>query len=223
MDYREEILNALADVCKRAREEGYEEGYVTNFPTQEDAIDLLQKTGWLEEHDKILTESERKNGMNLAWECARKIAEREDDMRNCFHDVSPAEVFSKYSASEAMAKIKAYEEKQKQTQKRCSNCGHSYIDKDGDRLCDIGGRCGGIYAKWTPKQTDEIKVGDEVVDTVGFVSVVTNAKLQGSTNMVALLGNDFETVQIFPIDLLKKTGRHFPQIEEVLKQLKEIE
>lgn len=56
---------------------------------------------------------EYQRGLNDAWEYARKIAEREDDMRNCFHDIAPAEIFGKYSASEAIAKIKKYEERTK--------------------------------------------------------------------------------------------------------------
>ena len=103
-------------------------------------------------------------GLNNAWECAKKLRHMDYSMlykvfdgdNVVIHGIQTKgleAVFEKYSASEAMAKIKEYEEKQKQTQKRCSNCGHSYIDKDGDRLCDIGGSCGGIYAKWTPRDT----------------------------------------------------------------------
>ena len=51
-------------------------------------------------------------GRQEAWECANKIAHREDEMRNCFNDIPPAEVFARYSASEAMDRIKQYEQKQ---------------------------------------------------------------------------------------------------------------
>lgn len=53
-------------------------------------------------------------GLNDGWECARKIAEREDDMRSCFHDIAPAEIFSKYTARQAMRMIKEYDAKNKE-------------------------------------------------------------------------------------------------------------
>lgn len=62
-------------------------------------------------------------GLNDAWECARKIANREDEMREIFHDIAPTEIFMKSSASEAICKIKMYEARQrcvKYTDKKCS-------------------------------------------------------------------------------------------------------
>lgn len=74
--------------CKAAREVGKIDG-------------LLQNHQWgLAQYGK---------GLNDAWECAKRIAEREDEMREIFHDVAPAEVFAKFSPSEVMAKIKEYE------------------------------------------------------------------------------------------------------------------
>lgn len=50
-------------------------------------------------------------GLNDAWECAKNIAEREDDMRNCFADLAPCKIYSDFSASEAMRIIKEYDAK----------------------------------------------------------------------------------------------------------------
>ena len=101
MNYKEEIINALADVCKRARKEGYEEA------------DSNQRENAVYEYER---------GLNDAWECARKIGkvnwltlkqigfEIKDKEKNPSWDV-----VMEYSASEAITKIKDYEEKQKQT------------------------------------------------------------------------------------------------------------
>lgn len=53
-------------------------------------------------------------GLNDAWECARKIANHEDDFRNCCNDIAPAEFFSKYTARQAMRMIKEYDAKTKE-------------------------------------------------------------------------------------------------------------
>lgn len=61
------------------------------------------------------------DGMNLAWECARKIAQtmKRDEITTCFgerDEIGRKMIFEEYSASEAIAKIKEYGEKQKQTE-----------------------------------------------------------------------------------------------------------
>jgi len=115
-------------------------------------------------------------GLKDAWNAARKIAEREDDMRNCFHDISPAEIFGKYSALECMTKIKEYEENQ--------------------------------------KANDEIRVGDEV-DHDGLKSVVVKV-WQDCVCTISQVGT---TPSYTDKSVLKKTGKHFDEIEELLKQL----
>lgn len=63
---------------------------------------------------------------------------------------------------------------------------------------------------------EEFKVGDEVIDDAGNKSVVVN--VSGEYIIVVL---DDGTAMRWLKEGFKKTGRHFPQIEEVLKQMQE--
>lgn len=197
-------------------------------------------------------------GLDDAWECARKIFNWTPYERalvfgdkNCMND---------HSASEAIAKIKKYEE----TEKNCKNCVN-------DGLCFNVGGCNG----WMPKQAglccdsqatretenckacrfdwdnyescgisydekhahciacdhssgfeavkdDEIKVGDEVeICGTGSRSVVTSIKKFNNKNYYRCV-NYYGELSTENDDLPPtKTGRHFPQIAEVLKQMQE--
>ena len=95
-----------------------------------------------------------KDGRNEAWETARKIVTWPDRslINSDTFDLDPGEsIFAKYSASEAIAKLKAYEEKQKADEdvKRgdvvrhkingltyivtlANECGYVLLDSDGN-------------------------------------------------------------------------------------------
>lgn len=125
-------------------------------------------------------------GLNAAWEAARKIFNYShsdvndalfngnahcglsaDGMaRSALHSLSP---------QEAIEKIRKYEEKK-----------------------------------------DEIKAGDEV-EYGRMVYVVT--KITGDESHVLVIHTSGD-VGAIPIDECKKTGRHFPEIENVLEQMK---
>lgn len=130
-------------------------------------------------------------GLNNAWECARKLMLGENDggisieeSRKIF-GVGYYSALSNYSASEAIAKLKEYEEKQK------------------------------------PVEDAEIKIGDEVIYCGGGAH-------DGSVGVVIGAEKDWREVRFkfgwssvgVHKDSLTKTGRHFPQIEEVLEQMK---
>lgn len=67
-----------------------------------------------------------------------------------------------------------------------------------------------------------IKVGDEVVNKYGWKRVVTNTHINGEVTLMDSNGDFYVYCKAEVSDLdLKKTGRHFPQIEKVLQQLKE--
>lgn len=71
---------------------------------------------------------------------------------------------------------------------------------------------------------EELKVGDEVVDKYGWKKVVTKTHNSGEITIMDCNGVFYECCQkAWRMSEFKKTGRHFPQIEEVLKQLKEDE
>ena len=67
------------------------------------------------------------------------------------------------------------------------------------------------------RQTDEIKVGDEVHDKYNpYPRVVTSINKQDMADLIDARGNAHSD----SVFCLKKTGRHFPQIAEVLDQMR---
>ncbi|MBO7713937.1 MAG: hypothetical protein J6S85_10235 [Methanobrevibacter sp.] len=67
---------------------------------------------------------------------------------------------------------------------------------------------------------DEILVGDEVVGKFGFRGVVVGIDLP--SNKASILNVRHTVPQMYPLnDISRKTGRHFSQIAEVIKQLQE--
>ena len=159
---------------------------------------------------------EYNKGLNEAWECAKKLCQSEkygglqEHCAEIFDRKDTFDVFD-YSASEAIAKIKEYEEKQ--TEKSCGTCVHDVeIHEDFCKYC----RHCVDYSKYKSNQTDDIKVGDEVivqVDRIGFV-----------TGFDVLFDRVYVTTKdgwsdAFGRSFVKKTGRHFDAIPEVLKQM----
>lgn len=74
---------------------------------------------------------------------------------------------------------------------------------------------------WEAKQ-DEIKIGDEVQDSDGDRYIVTEIRTDGDICNLSCMRNDGHGYGI-PSKNVKKTGRHFDQIAEVLKQMGEPE
>ena len=132
----------------------------------------------------------REQGRNEAWEAARKLflneengGLKQEDFVSLFDGKRPVMVLAYKSASEVIAKIKAYEE-QKQ------------------------------------KEADEIHVGDEVIPTYGvtepFIAIaVDNDAVYGFD-----INGNYRGASKSETDF-KKTGRHFDEIAEVLKKMKE--
>lgn len=124
------------------------------------------------------------DGLNEAWEAARTVVDCKVpyDFWELGSGQSMLAVFKRYSAKEAIEKIREYEEKQ--------------------------------------KKAAEIKIGDEVTDNDGWKGVVTFISPNDRYLVVTLQdGNALRWKK----ESFKKTGRHFPQIEEVLKQMQEAE
>jgi hypothetical protein len=98
-------------------------------------------------------------------------------------------------------------------------------------LSDIFGTCSAeyIFDNLTISKTmdaiensERIKVGDEVVNKYGWKRVVTNTHINGEVTLMDSNGDFYAycRAEVNALDL-KKTGRHFSQIEEVLQQIKE--
>lgn len=126
-------------------------------------------------------------GLNDAWECAKKIAVSSndggfdlDELNDIFHTRSVTATMSNYSASEAIEKIKTYEEARKQIRVGDELI---YISDDG---------CGRRY------------IVTHIIN-LHFVDVIDEC---GGTTYIN-------------IEMCKKTGRHFSQVEELLKQMQE--
>lgn len=124
------------------------------------------------------------DGLNEAWEAARKIACTTEKggytltaLEQIFNTRSLSDIIDTYTASEAIDAMENYE---------------------------------------------EIKVGDEVINKYGWKRVVTNTHINGEVTLMDSNGDFYVYCRAEVSDLdLKKTGRHFPQIKEVLKQIKD--
>jgi hypothetical protein len=165
-------------------------------------------------------------GMKRAWNVARKILSRHGEG----YDATDREVFGtddvfSLSASEAVAKLDAWEKKQEQTEKKCETCGH-YCGYDNKFKCDIKGLLCIEHDRWIPKQdapeteAGSMEVGDEVecpqIDGIGIVI----AKANKETIMVLSAYADglLRTEE----SKVKKTGNHY-NIKDILDKMKEHE
>ena len=171
---------------RNAYDRGYKQGY-------KDGEDIEQKNGAVTKIEVAKMEYER--GLNDAWEAARKIMLSKcrgglgyEVTLNIFQqpDISGTEHFDilyTYSASEAVAKIKEYEEKQAEQQAK----------------------------------EEKFKVGDEVIsDGRRFVVLGIDS---GEWYDLWCLDNGLTYDMICSKDL-RKTGRSFPQLVELFKQMK---
>lgn len=131
-DYEEKVLNIMdnaKDHIKEQLDRAYKSGY-------EDAESGLVKKAYKDGYEKAKSELEKKvialigeesdrtyqQGLEDAWEAAKKITlDKNDDvglslseMAQIFHTASYDKILKENTASEAIAKIKEYEEQQKQ-------------------------------------------------------------------------------------------------------------
>ena len=140
------------------------------------------------------SEKSYEQGLNDAWECARKIAVEMsiENMQSCGLISNSDEeyeyscgVIRNYSVSEAMTKIKEYEERKK------------------------------------------FHVGDEIIiqfKTTGLNDIGVIIKIDDD-GCLRILDLNYEIIEFVPYKdtlYIKKTGKHFPQIEEALNTMKEI-
>lgn len=93
---------------------GYDDGYETNASEWESALQKAEEEA----------ENAYKKGLNDAWECVRKISREEpfglttEELEQIFNTCSIATVIERNTASEAITRIKEYEDSQN----------HEYID-----------------------------------------------------------------------------------------------
>lgn len=120
-------------------------------------------------------------GRNEAWECIRKIEQMPtSESEPIFNQFGLHNIMNHYSATEAIEKLRAYDEQKKQDDDKHINVGDEVILNDGDKA----------------------------VVTEHHSDVVCVVKHDGCTSFKSK-------------DDIKKTGRTFPEIAEVLKKMKE--
>ena len=164
-----EVLEGIKKNQGNVIDAAYNKGYSQGFIDGRYSAELIDE----------LKEQEYKRGLHDAWEVTRKIADMDAKTFESIFDsyLCWTNVFSSESASEAIEKIREYEEKQKD---------------------------------------EEIKVGDEVMygSDKGVVTLTAN-----TGNTFTVLGYDGGWIIRTSKENLKKTGRHFSEIEAVLKQM----
>ena len=124
-------------------------------------------------------------GRNEAWE-AVKYCVNADEAREynyAFDGCIAKEIFKNYTASEAINKLRKYEEQKEQKE-------------------------------------ESIEVGDEVLFNGCAKAVVLRTRMRGLENYCFIICADGSGGECEKLKL-KKTGRTFPQIAEVLKKMKE--
>lgn len=185
-EYRDKDYSVLEGMQKdsvsklrTAFDKGYKQGYETGVSTQ-GFVD-----GYTEEEAERREKEAYQKGLEKAWETAKYIASltgNDVKRREIIGDCAAWYAFTHYTASEVIANIEAYEQKQKQ---------------------------------------DKIKVGDEVIyDGTGCRGIVTKIFKSDKTYYRCVrYDGDLSTEN--SDNPPTKTGRHFDQIEEVLKALKE--
>lgn len=96
--------------------------------------------------------------------------------------------------------------------KDCDNCGKRYC---GNALCFAN-----EYCEWIPLNTDEIKVGDEVT-VHGIKGIIVQEPCPIGANrelfVIVWYGQHMSSNSLKNVTL---TGKHYPQIAEVLELLK---
>ena len=147
-----------------------------------------------EEICEILSEKSYEDGLNDAWDCARKVIIDKceggisyDERTKIFGSTFVTDVMKKYTASEAIAKIKEYEVKQKQ----------------GNEL-NIG---------------DEIIITLPNALYKGEKGIVTQADTQIDGYARIMFSDGYENS--YKIKAIKKTGKSYPEFVNILEQLKE--
>lgn len=188
---------------KTAFDKGYKQGY--------EATEANEKQAYQE-------------GLDKAWDTMRKILNGFSFYETeVFKTKYYPDIIKKYSASEAIGKIEAFEAKQRRMKENdCEHCSKEY----GTLGC-----CSTVNNEWIYsceeghkeyRQRTEINVGDEVylIDECHPRVVTCITKINGENPAAVQFTKSGKWV-VDNVTELHKTGRHFDQIEEVLKALGE--
>ncbi len=186
--------NDMVDPIKLYKVKGF-----NSFVFDEQGLDKLKRMPTLEQIDAreaeidIIQKTAYENGLHDAWEIAKKIECMDgydgDELIKMFGTDDIESIFKKHTANEVLEKIKTYEEQKVKT------------------------------------FNDEIKVGDEIVVRVvapdrEIAVIVYKIGHVGTTPMYHCIS--FSECNGFIIahnQAIKKTGRHFPQITNLMSKI----
>lgn len=165
----------------------------------EQGLDKLKRMPELEQIDSVIAQIDiiektaYENGLDDAWEIAKKIECMDgydgDELLEMFGTDDIEAIFAKYKASEVLKKVKAFEEQKAKS------------------------------------FNDEIKVGDEIVVTFPHTNrkisvIVYKIDHVNTTPMYYCISFAEGRVFMAPCDkTIKKTGRHFPQITNLMSKI----
>ena len=200
-EYEQKICNIIDNLkaemryqCDKVNEQAYKQGHKRGYA---EGYELGKQDGYEDgkadtpfTDTKDAEEKVYNRGLSDVWDAVRKIIEPADDggysfnaLHTMFGESSIRSILKHNTAIEAIVKIKAYEDKQ--------------------------------------KQDTEIKLGDEVITKYKDHAIAVRDTYY--------VGEDREPFTLIwfgthmsscRVNELSKTGRHFPQITEVLKELR---
>jgi hypothetical protein len=197
-----ELVRLCHEVESHAEDtsEAYRCGYETAKHECEDCntnivVEAIRKEAYEKAYEQGRKDG-KIEGQAETWVCVKKIAfkpeiaECVDDLVRIGFDVGTADswseaielLFEKYSASEAIEKIRQYEQ----------------------------------------EKEEQIQVGDEVKNTQTDARFIVTHMWVNNHGEKGVSGFNYECSAFSTaLDLVRKTGRHFPEIAEVLQKMKE--
>lgn len=230
--FRDKSIESLVEVCKAARKEGYNAGLE----------DGNISDGTFDEKIKEAYE----NGANDAWGLAYKLEESPLDFddgierRDIWGYMDVEDIINQLTGAQALAKLKEYEAKMKEPVFKIGDRVRTLVEKDtlGARRFPVGtigevtavegngievsvdGKKWYYHKKDIELANDVFLVGDEVYlldkNYRGVVTAVwehCGVKVETLTQSGKLSCNDAPE--------LHRTGRRFPEIANILKQMQE--
>lgn len=192
--------------------------------------DIVYNTGWKDGWESA------KTVCNIWANTTDKECEEMFGFSNIFN------IFNNFSASEIEEKFKTWEAEHKNTYSKCNTCTHknedvicydcvndSEYENDSEQpkqkcktcdyyepltkewfKCNAKGDCKD-HEQWTHK----IELGDEVVNEAGSKGIVVGI----GNGTLYLLMHDYDMPQKVSKEGYTKTGKHFPQVQELKNQL----
>lgn len=186
----------------------YQRGYAAGLKSDTRRDDRIDKQN-IENVKKAYEQ-----GINKMWQYVRFLYAPVSEggltlkqLRRIFGSMFIGYIISRFSAEEIIKRIEAYKKAQKSVEHNCNSC-----VKNTD--------CGSVQSRWVPTSTDDgIKVGDELMTKDGGTDkgVATCVDEDGK---IEIMWNDGSTGR-WHGGQFEKTGKHFPQLKEVLEQLEE--